>query len=70
MFYFTSLEKCCQVQLLADAAGDTVKIDDEDAEITYKTVGTARGGWFSGLPAFQVLEAKESLKFRSGKADA
>lgn len=31
--------------------------------MTYKTVGTAFGGWFSGLPAFQLLEAKEGVRF-------
>ena len=55
------------MQLLADAAGETVKIDDEEAAITYKTVGTAKGGWFSGLPAFQLLEAREGVKFESAK---
>lgn len=63
VFWFVSLEKCCQVQLLADAAaggrgGETVKIDDEDARFTYQTVGSPRAGWFSAKPAFDVM-AKE-----------
>ena len=61
--FFIALEKSCHAQLLADAAGETVKIHDEDAASTYKVVGTQRGGWFSGLPAFQLLEAKEGKKF-------
>lgn len=55
------------MQLLADAAGRTVKIEDEYAESTYKTVGTMKGGWFSGLPAFQLLEAKEGVQFDFSK---
>ena len=64
-----SLEKCCHVQLLADAAaagrgGTTIKVDEEDAKYTYQTVGSHRAGWFSGLPEFAKLEAKEGVKFK------
>ena len=38
---------------------ETVKIDDEDAAFTYKSVGSPRAGWFSALPAFDVM-ARES----------
>ncbi|EJD04715.1 arad-like aldolase/epimerase [Fomitiporia mediterranea MF3/22] len=65
--YFIALEKSCQVQLLADAAGKTVKIGDEEALDTYKTVGTPYGGWFSGRPAFQILEASEGKQFELNK---
>lgn len=63
VFWFCSLEKCCHAQLMADAAaagrgGETVKINDEDAAFTYKTVGTPRAGWFSARPAFDIM-AKE-----------
>ena len=48
---------------MADAAvggrgQSTVKIDDEDATVTYKSVGTSRSGWFSAKPAFDLM-AKE-----------
>ncbi|RAL66971.1 hypothetical protein DID88_007752 [Monilinia fructigena] len=51
VFWFTSLEKCCHAQLLADAAaggrgGETVKIDEQDAVCTYNTVGRRRQGIF------------------------
>jgi len=44
VFWFVSLDKCCHAQLMADAAaggrgGETVKIGDEEARYTYKTVG-------------------------------
>ncbi len=60
VFWFVSLEKSCQAQLMADAAargrgGETVKIDEEDARFTYKTVGSPRAGWFSAKPAFDVM---------------
>lgn len=56
VFWFVSLDKCCHSQLLADAAGKTIKIDHEDAENTHKTVGSSIGGWFSGKPLFDVME--------------
>ena len=60
VFWFISLEKCCHSQLLADAAAggkgiSTLKIDEEDAAFTYKSVGTPRAGWFSAKPAFDVM---------------
>ncbi|KAL2436394.1 Decarboxylase NovR [Exophiala dermatitidis] len=60
IFWFISLEKCCRTQLMADAAaagrgGETIKIDDEDAAFTYKSVGTPRPGWFSAKPMFDVM---------------
>ncbi|OJJ29771.1 hypothetical protein ASPWEDRAFT_55346 [Aspergillus wentii DTO 134E9] len=60
VFWFVSLEKCCHAQLMADAAaagrgGTTIKVDDEDAAFTYKTVGTPLAGWFSAKPLFDVI---------------
>lgn len=60
VFWFVSLEKCCQAQMMADAAaggrGETTrKINDEDARFTYKTVGSSKAGWFSAKPMFDVI---------------
>ncbi|THH31137.1 hypothetical protein EUX98_g3044 [Antrodiella citrinella] len=67
--FFIALEKSCRVQLLADAAAAgtgraTVKIDDKDAEYTYKVIGSELTGWFSGLPQFQILEHRENVRFK------
>ena len=64
--YYIALEKSCQVQLLADAAARgrgsvTIKVDEEDAHNTWKTVGQSTGGFYSGLPQFQALERREAL---------
>lgn len=58
------MEKCCHVQLMADAAaggrgGQTIKIDEEDAVYTYKSIGTPGAGYFSAKPLFDVI-AKET----------
>lgn len=60
VFWFVSLEKCCHAQLMADAAaggrgGETVKINEEDAVYTFKTLGSPRAGWFSAKPLFDVI---------------
>ncbi len=60
VFWFLSMEKCCHAQLMADAAaagrgGETVKINEEDAEFTYNTVGSSRAGWFSAKPTFDLI---------------
>ncbi|EAS32317.3 class II aldolase/adducin domain-containing protein [Coccidioides immitis RS] len=60
VFWFVSLEKCCHAQLMADAAaigkgGETIKIPDEDAAFTYKSVGTPFAGYFSAKPLFDVI---------------
>lgn len=57
VFWFTSMEKCCQVQLLAEAAsgGNTKKINEADAAFTAKSVGNPNVGWFSAQPMFDVL---------------
>lgn len=64
VFWFVSLEKCCHSQLMADAAvagrgGATVKIGEEEAMYTRKTVGSTMAGYFSAKPLFDVIH-KES----------
>ena len=63
VFWFLSMEKCCQAQLMADAAGQTRKIDEDDAVFTYKTVGTHRAGWFSAKPTFDVIHKETNGEY-------
>lgn len=60
VFWFVSMDKCCQAQLLAEAAAGPrgerpIVIADEDARFTYKTVGTHYAGYFSAKPMFDVI---------------
>ena len=69
VFWFMSLEKCCHVQLMADAAaggrgGETIKIDEKDAEYTYKIVGTEMAGWFSAKPTFDIMESESGVDYK------
>jgi ribulose-5-phosphate 4-epimerase/fuculose-1-phosphate aldolase len=61
IYWYLALEKSCQAQLLADAAASgrgeqTIKVSDEDAAYTYKTVGSEVAGWFSAKPVFELAE--------------
>lgn len=61
VFWFVSMDKCCQTQLLAEAAAGSrgekpIVICEEDAEHTCKTtVGTTHAGYFSAKPLFDVI---------------
>lgn len=68
MFWFVSLEKCCHAQLLADAAaagrgGETIKIGEEEAQFTHKTVGSRKAGWFSAKPLFDLIHKETNGEY-------
>ncbi|KAK2810053.1 hypothetical protein FQN50_003247 [Emmonsiellopsis sp. PD_5] len=68
VYWFVTLEKCCQTQLMADAAAagrgiSTIKIDDEDAAFTYKTVGSHSSGYFSAKPMFDIIHRETNGEY-------
>jgi ribulose-5-phosphate 4-epimerase/fuculose-1-phosphate aldolase len=54
VWWFITMERSCQVQLAAKAAGQVVHIDPDQAQQTHDYVGSELAGWFS----FQPLWAK------------
>jgi ribulose-5-phosphate 4-epimerase/fuculose-1-phosphate aldolase len=50
-WWFITMERSCQAQLMAEAAGKPVLIDPDTASLTHSQVGTHHIGWF----AFQSL---------------
>jgi ribulose-5-phosphate 4-epimerase/fuculose-1-phosphate aldolase len=58
-WWFISMERSCQAQLLAEAAGTPKIIDDENARKTYETVGSNLAGWFSFQPLYNVISAEQ-----------
>lgn len=46
-WWFIAMDRCCQVQLLADAAGPTIRIDPANARTTRDTIGTPGIGRFN-----------------------
>jgi ribulose-5-phosphate 4-epimerase/fuculose-1-phosphate aldolase len=58
-WWFITLERSCQVQLMAEAAGDPIPIDEEHAALTQTQVGTSMGGWFSFQPLYDKIVAEQ-----------
>lgn len=55
-WWFITMERTCQSQLMAEAAGKPIVIDHENAAKTYQSVGYPAAGWFQ----FQPLMARIS----------
>jgi ribulose-5-phosphate 4-epimerase/fuculose-1-phosphate aldolase len=55
VWWFITMERSCQVALLAEAAGKPVLIDDEMAERTHRQVGSHLAGWFSFQPLYERI---------------
>ena len=49
------MERSCQAQLLAEAAGTPVLIDPDMAKVTQGQVGSHIAGWYSFQPLFQRI---------------
>ncbi|MCU1392417.1 MAG: hypothetical protein JWM34_845 [Ilumatobacteraceae bacterium] len=54
-FWFVSMERSCQAQLHAMAAGTPHLIKHEDAEYTQKMTGFPAAGWLSFSPLWQEI---------------
>jgi len=58
-WWFITMERSCQAQLLAEAAGTPQIIDDENARKTHEIVGSKLAGWFSFQPLYNVISAEQ-----------
>ncbi|MEH6590424.1 MAG: class II aldolase/adducin family protein [Halioglobus sp.] len=58
-WWFITMERSCQAQLLAEAAGKPILIDPKNCELTYKTVGSELAGWFNYQPLLSVINAEQ-----------
>ncbi len=54
-WWFITMERSCQAQLLASAAGTPVLIDPEMARLTEGQVGSHIAGWYSFQPLFERI---------------
>jgi hypothetical protein len=53
------MERSCQAQLLAEAAGTPVLIRKDMAELTATQVGSHYGGWLSFQPLYDRIVAEQ-----------
>ena len=61
-WWFITMERSCQAQLMAEAAGTPVLIDRENAERTAGQVGMHAAGWLSFQPLYaRILREQPDL---------
>jgi ribulose-5-phosphate 4-epimerase/fuculose-1-phosphate aldolase len=58
-WWFITMDRSCQAQLLAEAAGKPVKIDHASAVATRETVGSHFAGWFQFQPMLARIIREE-----------
>lgn len=58
-WWFITMERTCQAQLLAEAAGTPILIDTQHARSTASQTGSHAGGWFSVQPLFDKIEREQ-----------
>jgi ribulose-5-phosphate 4-epimerase/fuculose-1-phosphate aldolase len=54
-WWYIAMERCCQAQLLAEAAGAPRLIDDTNAMLTREQTGTPHFGWIAFQPLYQRI---------------
>jgi ribulose-5-phosphate 4-epimerase/fuculose-1-phosphate aldolase len=58
-WWFITMERSCQAQLLAEAAGSPTPIRPEHAALTATQVGGAKAGWFQFQPLWDWIVDEE-----------
>jgi len=55
VWWFVSMERCCQAQFLAESVGKPLQIDPENARATRAVNGTPFTGWFQCQPLWDWI---------------
>jgi ribulose-5-phosphate 4-epimerase/fuculose-1-phosphate aldolase len=59
LWFYMSMERCCQAQLMAEAAGDPIIISHDTAIKTRGFIANDIAAWASYQPAFDMIVKKE-----------
>ena len=62
-WWYITMERTCQAQLMAEAAGTPKLISDDAATATFNTVGNEIAGAFQFKPLFDVISAEQPDMF-------
>ncbi|MCL4421645.1 MAG: class II aldolase/adducin family protein [Actinobacteria bacterium] len=62
-WWFITMERSCQSQLMAEAAGSPVRISDKDARLTASQVGGHLAGFFSFQPLYDLILSEQPDMF-------
>jgi len=61
-WWFITMDRSCHAQLLAEAAGEPIKIEHEHALATRAQIGNPMAGWFQFQPLFaQIVREQPDL---------
>jgi len=63
VWWFITMDRCCHSQLLAEAAGDPIKITPENALHTRGQVGSKMAGWFQFQPLWDMITREQQDLF-------
>jgi ribulose-5-phosphate 4-epimerase/fuculose-1-phosphate aldolase len=58
-WWFITMDRSCQAQLMAEAAGTPTKIDPVNAAVTREQVGSHLAGWFQCQPLMNKIIREE-----------
>lgn len=58
-WWYITMERTCQAQLMAEAAGTPKPIKHDIALLTRETVGNSLAGWFSFQPLYDVITQEQ-----------
>ncbi|RAS84316.1 class II aldolase/adducin family protein [Priestia endophytica] len=58
-WWFITMERSCQAQLMAEAAGKPILIDKKHATLTAEQTGTEYEGWLSFQPLWEKLQKEQ-----------
>ena len=59
VWWFITMDRSCQAQLLAEAAGTPVKIDPAHARATREMIGNHQAGWFQFQPLWARITREQ-----------
>ncbi len=59
-WWFITMERSCQAQLLAEAAGKPIHIEEESAKLTASQIGNSNAGWFQFQPLWDRIVKEQS----------
>lgn len=59
VWWFITMDRSCQAQLLAEAAGQPIPIDRDSALVTRQQVGSHMAGWFQFQPLWNLIAREQ-----------
>lgn len=65
IFWYVTMERTCEVELLARSAGEVQPMSDAAAKETFEQLGSHAAGWFCAQPLFDWIAEQEPQAYGS-----